>query len=153
MSPTYPPANLPRIFIMASNTPLLAAQQLYAEYSYRVDNGQLARWADLFTVDAVMNIRGEDVVGRSELHKWITQNRVEGVPSPSNHIVTNLYVEVDGDVATMRSLFSMVQVVNHEAVTIALGEYKSRAQWEMDQWRIAHHHVRFSLDPLVRQPS
>lgn len=124
----------------------IAALQMYAEYAHRVDDGRIREWADIFAPEGVMIVRGETHSSPDGIYDYLTRARVDGEPSTARHLITNVRVEVDDDVARMRSDFTHVRVENGIATTEMVGAYNTQMRWVDVEWKFVRHEVSFLLD-------
>jgi len=70
----------------------LAALRAYAAYAHRIDDGDIRAWAELFTEDGVMRVRGNDLVGHDGLYTAMATARKDGVRSLGRHLIMNVEV-------------------------------------------------------------
>ena len=85
----------------------LALQRLLAEYCHRIDRGDFAALAELFTVDGSFAWGDDVATGRAELATWF-----EGRQPPhrrGKHVSVNPVVDVDGDRADVVSDYLFVR--------------------------------------------
>ena len=125
---------------------LFSALQLYAEYAHRVDDGRIRDWSELFAADGVMVVRGQEHQGPGDIYAYLTKARIDGEPSQARHLITNVRVDVDNDMASLRADFTHVRRVEDRAVIEMIGRYDSKALWTDGGWRFTHHEVSFLLD-------
>lgn len=79
-----------------------AIRQLKHEYCFRVDDGDYAEWAALFTADGEFNSsQGGVYEGPEEIEQFATEE-FEPAFEQTAHVVTNSVIDVDGDEATGR---------------------------------------------------
>jgi hypothetical protein len=109
-----------------SDTSEVAA--LVHEYAFRLDRGDLDGVAALFA-HAELRSTGHDRVRRGATEARTLYDPViiydDGTPR-TMHQITNVTVDVDGDIATARSYFTVLQVTNLGLHPILGGEYHDR---------------------------
>lgn len=113
----------------------IAIQQLAAAYCHLIDEGDGERFADLFTEDGVFEI--VDLVtasGREELagNAVMFPEAIAG----GRHIVQNVWIDGDGDAATMRCYLSAVRA-GERPEAIQTGRYVDEVVRTGAGWRFA----------------
>jgi uncharacterized protein (TIGR02246 family) len=117
-------------------------------YAERIDAGDLAGVAALFTDGVFRSERGGRYEGaaavRAVLEKLVKLHD-DGTPR-TKHVTTNLIVEIDGDAATARSYFTVLQ----QTATIPLqlivaGRYHDRFVRVDGRWRFADRLIHMDL--------
>jgi len=91
-----------------------AIETLIMTYAERVDLGDFAGVADLFDGATYRSVLGDDVMvqeGRDAVlatFETLVRRYPDGTPR-TKHVTTNVMVEVDGDSATARSYYTVMQ--------------------------------------------
>jgi ketosteroid isomerase-like protein len=101
---------------------------LVHEYAFLLDRGDLDGVAALFEHAALRSTRNELVrTGTAEARTIYDPVIIydDGTPR-TMHQLTNVTVEVDGDLATARTYFTVLQVTNLGLHPILGGEYRDR---------------------------
>lgn len=121
---------------------MASAHRVWAEYAHRIDDGSATagRWSELFTEDAVMEVRGAVMHGRAEILGYAERT----APARSGrHLVVNIEMEISADTthATVVSDFLHLSRVDDVLVIDTMGRYRSTLRREGDRWLIATHAV------------
>ncbi len=118
-----------------STEDIVAIQQLGAAYCHHMDDGNGEGVASLFADDGVLEI--VDMV-KSTGHDEIVANCsvFPQVMPGGRHIVQNMWVEGDGDTATMRAYLSNV-VAGDEPKAVQTGRYVDEAVRTDQGWRFS----------------
>jgi hypothetical protein len=116
-----------------------AIESLIYLYAERLDAGDLAAVAALFTHATYRSDRGGHYAGRDAVLA-VLRRRVrlhDGVPR-TKHVTTNVVVEVDGAAATARSYFTVLQAADGVPLQpIIAGRYHDRFELADGAWRFA----------------
>ena len=82
-----------------------AIERLLCEYAFRLDAGQFERFAELFRDGVWLDHHGYDAV-----LAWVSANiyRYDGIPL-TQHVVSNVSIDLDGDSARAMSYLTVVQ--------------------------------------------
>jgi 3-phenylpropionate/cinnamic acid dioxygenase small subunit len=88
-----------------------AIRELLAEYCFRLDGGQFADMAALFTEDGTWETAFGKATGRASIADFARGLRERGPqPRPRGvHLTTNIVIALDGDSARVRSNWTVVQ--------------------------------------------
>jgi uncharacterized protein (TIGR02246 family) len=88
-----------------------AIREVLAEYCFRLDGGQFADMAALFTEDGTWDTAFGKATGRTAIADFARGMREKGPrPRPRGiHLVTNIVIVLDGDSARVRSNWTVVQ--------------------------------------------
>ena len=88
-----------------------AIREVLAEYCFRLDGGQFADMAALFTEDGTWHTAFGKATGRTAIADFARGLRENGPqPRPRGiHLVTNIVIALDGDTAKVRSNWTVVQ--------------------------------------------
>lgn len=138
----------------------IAIQQLLYRYCRGVDRGDRALIASVYHADARDDHGGFKGLG-SDFANWIVdamdQNRMIG-----QHHITNMLIEVDGDVAHGESYFLAFHPdaviagegdVGGEGLSFSGGRYLDRFEKRGGAWRIADRRVVFDWSRAPEPPS
>ncbi len=109
---------------------------LVHEYAYRLDAGDLDGVAALFAHAELRSTRHDRVLrGADEARTLYDQVHIDDDGTPGTmHQLTNVTVAVDGDSATGRSYFTVLQVTAQGLHPILAGEYRDRFVRRADGW-------------------
>jgi hypothetical protein len=88
-----------------------AIREVLAEYCFRLDDGDYAGMASLFTADGTWDTAFGAATGRAAIAALAHDIRVRaGDPRPrAIHLVTNIAIKLDGERAEVRSNWTTVQ--------------------------------------------
>jgi hypothetical protein len=118
-----------------------AIETLIMTYAERVDLGDYAGVADLFDGATYRSALGDDVVvqeGRDAVlntFETLVRRYPDGTPR-TKHVTTNVMVEVDGDTATARSYYTVMQQTDVLPLQpIICGRYHDRFEQRDGAWR------------------
>ncbi len=118
-----------------SSDDVVAIQQLAAAYCHHMDDGDGAAVASLFTDDGVLEIVDMvQSVGKEE----ITANSsvFPQVMPGGRHIVQNVWVDGDGDTASLRAYLSNVKA-GDTPTAVQTGRYNDEVVRTSDGWRFS----------------
>lgn len=118
-----------------SSSDIVEIQQLAAAYCHHMDDGNGAAVAALFVDDGVLEI--VDMV-KSVGHEEITANCsvFPQIMPGGRHIVQNMFVEGDGDSATLRAYLSNV-TAGDTPTAVQTGRYADEAVRTDQGWRFS----------------
>ena len=118
-----------------------AIETLIMTYAERVDLGDFAGVADLFDGATYRSALGDDVMvqeGRDAVlntFETLVRRYPDGTPR-TKHVTTNVMVEVDGDTATARSYYTVMQQSEVLALQpIICGRYHDAFAKQGGAWR------------------
>jgi len=114
-----------------------AITALIHEYAYRLDAGDLDGVAALFEHAELGSTRHDRRRRGAAEARTIYDNVVifdDGTPK-TMHQITNVTVQVDGDGATARCYFTVLQVTAQGLHPVLAGEYRDRFERAPDGWR------------------
>jgi len=121
-------------------TDRLEITEALARYAYGIDDRNFDAVSAIFTPDAHLDYAasGGPVADRDKVIAWIESGM--GVVGPSQHLVTNVVVELDGDEATSRCLLfnPMIMPLEDPLLLYLGGGYRDRWRRTDDGWRIVH---------------
>jgi ketosteroid isomerase-like protein len=133
-------------------TPHEAISQLIYTYAERIDAGDFAGVAEVFS-DATLTFEGfGDAVSGPEaiqsLYERTTRRYEDGTPR-TKHVMTNLMVDVssDGSTATSRSYFTVLQAVPGALTLqpVIAGRYRNAYACTDGAWRFTSVHIVIEL--------
>jgi hypothetical protein len=116
-----------------------AIRALVHEYTYRLDAGDIDGVAALFEHAELRSTRHDRVLRGIDGAHTLLENvimRDDGTPQ-TMHQLTNVTITVDGDTATARSYFTVLQVTAPGLHPILAGEYRDRFTRVDGAWRFA----------------
>ena len=120
-----------------------AIETLIMTYAERVDLGDFAGVADLFDGATYRSSLGDDVMvqdGRDAVlntFETLVRRYPDGTPS-TKHVTTNVLVEVDGDTATARSYYTVMQQTDVLPLQpIICGRYHDTFVKQGGEWRFS----------------
>jgi uncharacterized protein (TIGR02246 family) len=115
-----------------------AIEELRAAYCYRLDDGDVDGWVELFTEDAVVDYVSRDgvVTGREALRTLAREWLVKAAETRV-HTVANPVVTVDGATATGRWYYRAVTLAPDGSGRHEQGRYDERYRRVDGEWRIA----------------
>ncbi len=114
---------------------VVAIQQLAAAYCHHMDDGNGEGVASLFTDDGVLEI--VDMVKSVGCDEITANSSVFPQVMPGGrHIVQNVWVEGDGDAATLRAYLSNV-AAGDTPVSVQTGRYNDELVRTGDGWRFS----------------
>jgi hypothetical protein len=122
----------------------VALVQLLAEYGHIMDERDWPGLERIFTADAVCDWSAFDLAVTNSLAELQTYN--DEIRHPLGHHVTNVFVQLDGDTATVRSKLLVVL----DDGSVATGEYLDQAVRTPEGWRIRHRVARPRRRPRRR---
>jgi hypothetical protein len=110
---------------------------LLHEYAFRIDAGDLDGVSALFEHAELRSTRHDRVLrGTTEARTLFEPVIVKGDGTPETmHQITNVTVAVDGDDATSRCYFTVLQVTRLGLHPILVGEYRDRFTSVDGKWR------------------
>ena len=127
-----------------------AVEQLLLGYADCVDTGDFEGLARLLA-DADLTTGGTDQVvhgydGIRALYERTTRRYEDGTPK-TKHLTTNIVVAVDGDVASAKSYFTVLQAVpgTLPLQPIVAGRYRDRFERVDGGWRFTERHILVDL--------
>jgi 3-phenylpropionate/cinnamic acid dioxygenase small subunit len=115
----------------------IAIEQLVTEYAYLLDHQRWQDVADLCTDDAVLFIRGREIVGQQGLAEWATR-RAERPNRRTQHQMTMLRLEQvsDGEVHGTAALVLHVAKTGGGGTYVDLiGEYRDEYVRAGGEWK------------------
>jgi 3-phenylpropionate/cinnamic acid dioxygenase small subunit len=122
-----------------------AIVELLYRYAELVDGGDYEGVARMFEHGAI-TAEGSDHADRGHdavLARYVdwTRRHDDGTPR-TKHVTTNPIVAIDGDTATVRSYFTVLQQTASVALQpIIAGRYEDRMKRAENGWRFVHRHM------------
>ena len=121
-----------------------AITNLLYRYAELIDAGDFAAAAQLFRYATLTSRDAQGDYYQSDheqlLQRW--RELIKGYPSgrpETKHLVTNPIVEVEGDAATARSYYTVLQQLGESPVNVlASGRYHDRFERVDGAWRFTH---------------
>jgi 3-phenylpropionate/cinnamic acid dioxygenase small subunit len=122
-----------------------AIRELMARYCFHFDTGEFDQWLTLFTEDGAFDLgaRGR-FSGRESLRTFLKAIPLTNGLPMMKHCVMNTIVDVEGERASARSYFIVVQGGDAPSISVA-GRYEDQIVKVGGQWRFKERTVRFDL--------
>lgn len=124
-----------------------AIQNLIARYALLVDTGDFEGVGELLA-DATFIGSGAPAVGAAAITAMLTDTVIrydDGTPR-TQHVTTNLAIEVDGDAATASSYVTVFQQLpGFPLAPVASGRYRDTFTRHNGQWRFTERRVTMPL--------
>jgi uncharacterized protein (TIGR02246 family) len=119
----------------------LALKRLVNNYMSIADRQDWKGWSELFTESGIFDVpgTGQALNGRSEIHE-VTRERLAGAFQSTQHYISNLNVEINGDTASAMGDLIFVAVADRnkpERHLLLGGRYKWSFARVGDQWQVA----------------
>jgi ketosteroid isomerase-like protein len=121
----------------------LSIGALVTEYAWLLDHRRWHEVADLCTDDAVLTIRGRQIVGKSGLAEW-AEHRAVNQARRTQHQMTLLRLEASSPdhVTGTAALVLHVAKAGHGGTYVDLvGEYRDEYVRTSDGWRFRRRHL------------
>jgi hypothetical protein len=117
-----------------------AIRELLARYCFHLDNERYEEMAALFTSDGIWETAFGTGSGRSGI---VAQARsiASSVRPRRVHLNTNIVIELDGDAATVRSYWALVQNSAAGPAIGSGGAYEDRLIKQDGQWFFRHRRI------------
>ena len=116
---------------------LAEIHQLFIDYGVYLDAGDFDRYAELFALDGQVKLgpMGK-ATGRDEIKALMTRALV-GATGNSFHIISSPQVELDGDRATSRVMWSVIERTKDGNAKLSMvGSHQDELVRENGRWRI-----------------
>lgn len=130
-----------------SDSSYRAIQNLIARYALLVDTGDFAGVGELLA-DATFVGSGAPAVGGAAIAAMLTCTVIryeDGTPR-TQHVTTNIAIDLDGDAATASSYVTVFQSLpDFPLAPIASGRYRDAFTYHNGQWRFAERRVTMRL--------
>lgn len=131
---------------------LTEIQQLFVEYGRSLDDGDIDRYASLFTRDGRVDL---GPIGRAEgpaAIRLLMQAALEGLVGRSFHLVTSPQIRLDGDEARATVMWTVVhRDANGAPQVTMIGKHHDLLRREDGRWRFAER--RGTIDIPSRYPN
>ena len=117
---------------------LAEIQQLYARYSWTLDERRYEEWLECFAEDGV--IEGPTFgrhAGREELRQFIAKYKAETGMFQVRHVTSNISVEIEGESAVGRCYVLHYRTHRGRTELSAIGGYRDRLRKVNGQWLFA----------------
>jgi ketosteroid isomerase-like protein len=126
----------------------MAINELVTEYAWLLDHRQWHEVIDLCTDDAILNIRGREIVGKTGLASW-AEHRAENKTRRTQHQMTNLRLEAETPdrVIGTASLVLVVAKGGSGTYVDLVGEYHDEYVRTPDGWRFRRRRLKL-LDEI-----
>jgi 3-phenylpropionate/cinnamic acid dioxygenase small subunit len=125
-------------------------QELLARYSRGVDSKDWELWKSVFTADAYVDYSSAGAAAgpRDEIAKWLEEGL--GTAPMTQHFITNVEIELDGDRAKARAMFYNPMLLTgmtdltycggnyHHDLVRTPGGWKSERLIEENLWFVNH---------------
>ena len=120
-----------------------AIREVLAEYCFRLDGGEFAGMAELFTPDGTWDTAFGKATGRAAIADLARGLRERGPqPRPRGiHLVTNIAIALDGDRAQVRSNWTVVQNSAEGPQIGSGGGYADDMVKEDGRWRFRYRKI------------
>jgi hypothetical protein len=110
-------------------------------YVYGLDQRLPAQWGAVFTPDAAMDFAPAGSGDRTTAQMWAVFTANDAALVSSQHLVTDMQITIEGDVATARSEYLVTIIANVDDSTVARtltgGVYDDELVRTPDGWRIS----------------
>ncbi len=123
----------------------LELHELFARYAWSYDEGRFDRLAELWTPDAVFEIRGgvgampATMHGRDEIVATMRDRRAETQPAQRRHLITDVVVEeVAGDRARASAYLLLGSTTDGVLALPVTGTYRNAYARVDGRWHIQH---------------
>lgn len=126
-----------------------AIREVLAEYCFRLDGGQFADMAALFTEDGTWETAFGEATGRTAIADFARGLRERGPqPRPRGvHLTTNIVIALNGDSARVRSNWTVVTNSPGGPKIGSGGAYHDEMVKQNGQWLFRHRKIdRFIAD-------
>lgn len=127
----------------------VAVCELVVRLSDMADSGPLEEYMDLFTEDAFWRVadtqasEGKAMIKAGTEKRWA--DKVTGPYSQTRHIVLPTSVKVDGDTATVQSVFQFYNTTKQPIELVATGVYDDTYKKEGYNWKLNSRQVAFNM--------
>lgn len=114
-------------------------RRLQAKYCQLIDDGNFDDWIQLFTDDIEFVVMGMHKHGHAELRGFIEPS--QQADARGKHMISEPWIEVDGDVATATTDFAWV---SKQGSIGQSGRYHDRIVRQPDGWRFERREIVFT---------
>ena len=126
-----------------------AIREVLAEYCFRLDDGQFAEMAALFTEDGTWDTAFGKAIGRAaiaELARSLRERAAQPRPR-AIHLVTNISIALDGARAQVRSNWTVVQNSPEGPKIGSGGGYRDELVREGENWLFRYRKIDRFIAP------
>lgn len=131
---------------------LAEIQQLFVDYGRSLDDGDIERYASLFTRDGRVDL---GPIGHAEGPadiRLLMQSALEGLVGRSFHLITSPEILLDGDEAQATVMWTVIHRDRTGAPQVTMiGKHHDRLRREDGRWRFAER--RGTIDIPSRYPT
>jgi uncharacterized protein (TIGR02246 family) len=121
---------------MSDTLDRLEIHELFSRYYTAVDAHDATGWTALWTEDGVFDSGHFHFEGKQQLHGFMSQHNAQ-----TRHLVTNVFVEVQGERATAQN-YMLVVPTTGKAEVIASAHCRSELRKVEGRWKLARHIYR-----------
>jgi len=118
----------------------LAIRNLIARIAHLSDNGTLEDYIQCFHQDASWGGGGQPLRrGHAEILEGARDRRSKGLTGPGSnalHVTATSWIELEGDMASARTVFHFYTNVNSEPTLRVMGIYHDQFVREGDSWKL-----------------
>ena len=114
-----------------------AIEQLVARHYHAYDRRDPGAFADTFTADGVLELGGREHRGRAQLEQWARHLGEQYGSGRYRHWVNNLWIEGDGESATLRCYLVMYDLLEGDGRVVLIGQYEDDLRREDGVWKFA----------------
>jgi len=138
-------------------------QLLMGDYPRALDSGDWAAYAALFAKDGTLIMGGgaTKVTGPAAIEKYFSSRPTPGAaasaaPSPcpvapgghrTEHVVNNLTLQIDGDMATGQAYWQTIVTRDCKAVVAGAGHYEDVLKREGGRWKFSKREIVDDIPP------
>jgi 3-phenylpropionate/cinnamic acid dioxygenase small subunit len=138
-------------------------QLLMGDYPRALDSGDWAAYAALFATDGTLIMGGgaTKVTGPAAIEKYFSSRPTPGAaasaaPSPcpvppgghrNEHVVNNLTLQIDGDMATGQAYWQTIVTRDCKAVVAGAGHYEDVLKREGGRWKFLKREIVDDIPP------
>jgi uncharacterized protein (TIGR02246 family) len=122
-------------------------RQLIASYCHMLDTHDAVGWAALFSEDGMLDLGGAKTQGTDALQAYIEDLRAAHRGYPMRHLVTNVVIDVDGDVAASQSYVVLLNPGGPRLIGMT-GRYDDQLRRIDGRWRLLERRLVCDPTPL-----
>ncbi len=128
-----------------------AIRELLATYCFKLDNDKFEEMAALFTEDGTWDTAFGKGIGRAGIVAQARGIASGGAPRPRRvHLTTNIVIDLNGDTASVRSNWTVIQNGPAGPHIGSAGGYEDEVVRQNGQWLIRYRKIdRFIADGLT----
>lgn len=132
-------ASIQEIWMPLSAEDVTAIEQLIARHYHHYDLRDPVPFADTFTEDGVLQLGKRRHEGREALEDWARTLLEQHGTERYRHWVNNLWIDGDGDEATLRCYLVLFDNTGDGRVTL-IGQYDDRLRRVDGEWKFSYRH-------------